>query len=234
MKRYSVHFRKRKNFWQKLGERSGVWWIIVICFVAFFVEMVMLALNPDTINLFALNASNFLSFEYPWTIITHIFAHGGIFHLLVNMFVLFSIGGLCERIIGRKRFASFFLISGLFAGLLSVVLAGFFGFGFWERVFGSPDVYMVGASGAIFGIAGLFVVLLPRMRFSIIFLPFFSLPGYIMIPLVLVLMWIASVGAGLPIGNVAHFGGFLVGLGYGAYLRARYAKKVRVLQRFFR
>ncbi len=231
---YSVHFPRRKNFWQRLGDKSGVWWIIVISLVAFIAELIMLAIDPDTINFFALRASNLLNLQYPWTILTHMFAHGGVFHLLVNLFVLFSIGGLSEKIIGRRRFIAFFLIAGIFAGLLSVVLAGFFGFGFWEKVFGSPDVYMIGASGAIFGIAGLFVVLLPKMRFSIIFLPFFSLPGYIMIPLVLVLMWAASIGAGLPIGNVAHFGGFLAGLGYGAYLRVKYRKKVMMLQRFFR
>ena len=72
------------------------------------------------------------------------------------------------------------------------------------------------------------------MRFSIIFLPLFSLPGFIMVPLVLVLMWIASIGAGLPIGNVAHFGGLLAGLGYGAYLRIKYKRKVMILQRYFR
>jgi hypothetical protein len=150
------------------------------------------------------------------------------------MFALFSLGTLTEKIIGRKRFVWFYLISGIFAGLLSVLLSGFFGFGFWEKVFGSPEIYMLGASGAIFGVAGVLVMILPRIRFSIIFVPFFSLPGYIMIPLVLVIMWVASVGAGLPIGNVAHFGGFLVGLAYGFYLRAKYKRKVMLLQRYFR
>lgn len=217
-----------------LREKSAVWWIVVICVVVFIAESILLLLNSEYISYFALSASNFLNGLYPWTILIHMFAHGGFFHLLVNMIALVSLGGLCERIIGRKRFVVFYLLAGLFAGLLSVLLAGFLGFGFWASVFGSPEVYMVGASGAIFGIAGLFVVLLPRMRFGIIFLPFFSLPAFVMIPLVLVIMWIASIGAGLPLGNVAHFGGFLAGLVYGAYLRTKYRKKVMMLQRFFR
>ena len=218
----------------RLREKSAVWWIIAISFVLFLVEIVLLAINPDFVKYFAISASNFLSGKYPWTILTHIFVHGGVFHLLVNMFALFSLGTLTEKIIGRKRFVWFYLISGIFAGLLSVLLSGFFGFGFWEKVFGSPEIYMLGASGAIFGVAGVLVMILPRIRFSIIFVPFFSLPGYIMIPLVLVIMWVASVGAGLPIGNVAHFGGFLVGLAYGFYLRAKYKRKVMLLQRYFR
>src|SRR3989338_442881 len=147
------------------------------------------------------------------------------------MFALFSFGTLAEKIIGKKRFIWFYLIAGLFAGILSILLSGFFGFGFWEKVFGSPEVYMLGASGAIFGVAGLFVVLLPRLRFGIIFIPFFSLPAYMMIPFVLVIMWIASIGAGLPLGNVAHFGGFLAGLVYGFYLKIKYKRKVAMLQK---
>jgi membrane associated rhomboid family serine protease len=217
-----------------LKEKSAVWWISTLCIGVFILEFILLAINQEYIKYFALSASNFLSGKYLWTLIVHMFAHGGFFHLFVNLFALFSFGTLCERIIGRKRFILFYLISGIFAGLLSVLLAGFFGFGFWEKVFGSPEIYMLGASGAIFGIAGLFVVLLPRMRFSIIFLPFFSLPGFIMIPLVLVLMWAASISAGLPIGNVAHFGGFIAGLAYGFYLRTKYKRKVTMLRSYFR
>ena len=121
----------------------------------------------------------------------------------------------------------------MFAGLLAVILAGFFGFGFWTRVFGTREIYMLGASGAIFGIAGLFVVLLPRLRFGIMFIPFFTLPAYIMVPLFLIIVWIATIFSGMPIGNSAHFGGFVAGLVYGFYLRMRYKKKIMMLQRYF-
>jgi membrane associated rhomboid family serine protease len=227
-------YRRKTMLWQKLADKSAVWWIIVLNLIVFVIEFIFLAINPDFISYFAISAKNFLAGKYLWTLIVHMFSHGGFLHLFVNMLALFSLGGLCEKIIGRKRFIWFYLIAGVFAGILSVLLAGFFGFGFWEKVFGSPEVYMLGASGAIFGIAGLFVVLLPKMRFSIIFIPFFSLPGYIMIPAILFLMWAASVAAGLPLGNVAHFGGFLMGLLYGAYLRIKFRKKVEMLQRYFR
>ena len=230
----SMIYRRKTTLWQKLADKSAVWWIIALNLIVFVIEFIFLAINPDFIKYFAISANNFMAGKYLWTLIVHMFAHGGFLHLFVNMLALFSLGGLCEKIIGRKRFIWFYLIAGVFAGILSVLLAGFFGFGFWEKVFGSPEVYMLGASGAIFGIAGLFVVLLPKMRFSIIFVPFFSLPGYIMIPAILFVMWAASVAAGLPLGNVAHFGGFLMGLIYGSYLRIKFRKKVEVLQRYFR
>lgn len=231
---YSTRQERKSGFLRRLADKSAVWWIVTSCIVFFIFQIIFLAVNEDFIKYIALSADNFLAGKYLWTLITHMFAHGGFLHLFVNMFALVSLGGLAERLIGRKRFFWLYLASGLFAGLLSVVLAGFFGFGFWEKVFGSPGIYMVGASGAIFGIAGLFVILLPKMRFGIIFIPFFSLPGYIMIPLVLVLMWVASIGAGLPLGNVAHFGGFLAGLAYGFYLKRKYKQKVRMLQGMFR
>jgi membrane associated rhomboid family serine protease len=183
----------------------------------------------------ALKPSLFLEGKYVWTIVTHMFLHGGIFHLFINMFVLMSLGGLLERIIGQKRFVWLYLLSGVFAGLLSIVLSGLYGASeLGARFVGSADVFMVGGSGAIFALAAMLMMLLPNLRFAIIFLPFFTLPAYVMVPLVLILTWAASAAGGLPIGNVAHFGGFLAGLGYGLWLRRKYKRKVQVLGRQFR
>jgi len=231
---YYRYNQKRKSF-RLLENLSVTAWIIILTTIFSLISFVLIYTSPNSISYLALKPSNILQGKYLWTILTHIFVHGGIAHLFVNMFVLFSLGGLCERIIGRKRFIWFYLISGLFAGILSVLTAGFLGTTeIGARIFGSPDVFMVGASGAIFAIAGLYVILLPRLRFMIIFLPFFSLPAYIMVPLLLAIMWIITILLGAPIGNVAHFGGFLVGILYGLYLRKKYARKVKILQRMFR
>lgn len=231
--------RKSKgNFITRLFEMSVTWQLVVftsiISVIGFILWLFPWSPFPNSIDYFALKPNNILAGKYLWTLVLHIFTHGSLVHLLVNMFALVSLGGICERIIGRKRFIWFYVLSGIFAGLLSVVLAGLFGYGFMANIVGSPDVYMVGASGAIFAIAGLFVVLLPKSRFSIIFFPFFSLPAYIMVPLVLFLTWIVALLANIPIGNVAHLGGFIAGLAYGYYLRRKYYKKVRLLQKMFR
>jgi len=228
--------RRRRSFIGFFRNLSVVGWLVFVSLIFSFVAFFILA-NPDSelINNFALKSTNILQGKYLWSLITHIFVHGSFVHLFVNMFVLFSLGSLCEKIIGRKRFLWFYLVSGLFAGGLSVVLTGYFGnTEFGSRVFGSPDIYMVGASGAIFAIAGLYVILLPKLRFSIIFFPFFSLPAYIMIPAVLFIMWGLSAIFSWPIGNVAHFGGFLAGIVYGYYLKTKYKRKVDRLQRMFR
>lgn len=207
---------------------------VFISVLVFLFDLIFGRSYPQFFDYVALNPNNIIHGKYFWTLLTHMFVHGGFWHLFLNMFVLFSLGGFCERIIGKKRFVWMYLISGVFAGLLSVVLAGLFGYGAWANVFGDPTMYMVGASGAIFAIAGLFTVILPKLRFSIIFLPFFSLPAYVMVPAVLVLTWIVSYLGGFAIGNVAHFGGFLIGLLYGFYLRTKYRRKVILLGRHFR
>lgn len=226
------HHRKRGiSGW--LSNFSIVSWLITINIIISIIGFIFFSLKK--IDYIALKPSNIMQGEYLWTIITHMFVHAGALHLFINMFVLFSLGGLSEKIIGRRRFLWLYIISGLFAGSLSVILSSFYGATeLGKRIFGDPTISMVGASGAIFAIAGLFVMLLPKLKFMIIFLPFFSLPAYIMVPLILVVTWLITIAGDFPIGNVAHFGGFLVGIIYGLYLRTKYRKKVKMLQKILR
>jgi len=224
-------YKRRRNF----SNFSIVTWLVIITSVISIGTLILFAIDENYVQYLALNPSNILAGNFIWTILTHMFVHAGIFHLMINMFVLVSLGSLSEKIIGRKRFIWFYMTSGLFAGILSVVLSGFFGAsGIGQRIFGDPAIFMVGASGAIFAIAGLYVTLLPKLKFMIIFLPFFSLPAYIMVPGMLFGFWGASIIWNWPIGNVAHFGGFLIGISYGFYLRTKYKKKVARLQRMFK
>lgn len=227
--------RHKSGLLNWLSNLSIVGWLILITVIISLIGFIMFSTNIDGIKYLALKPANIMQGKYLWTILTHMFVHGSPLHLFVNMFVLYSLGGLSAKIVGRKRFIWFYILSGLFAGILAVILPFFYGkTELGARIFGSPDVFMVGASGAIFAIAGLFVMLLPQLRFMIIFLPFFSLPAYIMVPLVLFITWIATIAGDFPIGNIAHFGGFLAGIAYGYYLKTKYAKKVKMLRRMFR
>lgn len=231
---YQIYPKKKRNIF---GEISATKLLIYIN-VAFFVLVMLLSLFfKDIFNYVALSPINIFQGKYIWTFFTSMFMHAPSiipFHLLINMFVLFSLGGMMEKIIGKKRFLIFYLISGLIAGVLFVFLSYFFGnSGLGEKIFGNPAIAAVGASGAIFAIAGLFMILTPNLRFSIIFLPFFSLPAYVMIPLVLFGTWLVSSSTGFPIGNTAHFGGFLCGVIYGLYLRKKYPRKTQMLSSHF-
>lgn len=238
--RHNRGFSKKSYHLFKRGLKATTW-LIIVNVLFFIIAVLAIMAEPDFIKYIALKPYDFMQGKYPWTIITHMFMHAPgaipIFsaHLLINMFVLFSLGSLCETIIGRRRFLIFYIISGIVAALFFIFLSYFFGnTALGSRIFGSPDISAVGASGAIFAIAGLFVVLIPKARFSILFFPFFSLPGFIMIPLVLFLTWIITSASGFPMGNTAHLGGFLAGLIFGFYLRIKYKRKTKMLSRYFR
>jgi membrane associated rhomboid family serine protease len=227
-----VYAGKKRNFFSKLNCTT----ILIIINVAFFlIVSPFLALYPEaTTKYIALQPLAFFHGQYLWTIVTSMFMHANLIHLSINMFVLFSLGGLCEKIIGKKRFVAFYIISGIIAGLVYVSLAYSFGTTpLGARIFASPDTFAVGASGAIFAIAALFMILTPKLKFAIIFLPFFSLPAYIMIPIVLFVTWAVSSSVGLGVGNTAHLGGFLAGIVYGLYLRNKYKKKAKMISDYF-
>jgi len=208
-------------------------WVILVNIIFFAIGFLIINHSEKSLYYLALQPISFLHGFY-WTLISSMFMHANIFHLFVNMFVLFSLGNLCERIIGRKRFLWFYLLSGILAGLAFVFFAYFFGqIPLGAKIFGSPKDAAVGASGAIFAVAGLFMVLTPKLKFMIIFLPFFSLPAYVMIPLVLFVTWIISFSAGIGVGNTAHLGGFLAGLFYGLYLRNKYKRKTKMISEYF-
>ncbi len=223
----------KRNLERNFFPKFNVTVLIIIANIIFFLTTyTILFFNQGFMEFISLKPSNIIHGKYLWTFLTSMFMHANFLHLFVNMFVLFSLGEFCETIIGKKRFFWFYIISGLAAGIAFVILSGFFGHTkVGEMIFGSPDIAGVGASGAIFAIAGLFMILTPNLKFAIIFLPFFALPAYIMIPLVLFATWLVSAGTGLPIGNTAHFGGFLAGILYGTYLRKRYYRKVIMLNR---
>jgi membrane associated rhomboid family serine protease len=143
-------------------------------------------------------------------ILTSMFLHGSWLHLLGNMWFLFLFGNNIEDSMGRLRFALFYLLSGVAAALTQVALDP------------AAPVPMVGASGAISGVMGGYLVLYPRVRvYTLVpvgfFLMSFALPAWTMLIYWLVLQFLGGVTAvaGARSGGVAfwaHIGGFVAGV----------------------
>lgn len=201
--------------------------IIIITNVLFYIAILALqyAYGDSILQNVAIQPSFILKGEKLWTIVSSMFMHGSILHLLVNMMSLLFLGSFLERLIGSKKFIFIYLLSGIIASLAFVFIAFAF-----NQDLGIPAV---GASGAIFGIGGMLAILTPRLPVYIMFIPI-PLPMWLGIVLMLALMWIVSAVAGLPIGNTAHLGGFIAGLAYGFYLRIKNRKKMKILDRYFR
>jgi membrane associated rhomboid family serine protease len=163
---YQINSRKKRNIFSSLSLNTI---FIIINVVAFIIFTVLISLKVISIDLIALNPSYVLQGKYIWTFITSMFMHANFFHLLVNMFSLFFVGSLVEKIIGRRRYFWFYILSGIFAGLVYSLFAYFLGGSvLGARVFGSSTTLAVGASGAIFGLAGLLAVLIPKKKVYLI------------------------------------------------------------------
>jgi len=229
MERRQVRYYTRRNLSHSCLERffnrlSITNWIILINVVFFVISLGIIILDEGYLDYLALKPSLALQGKYLWTFLTHMFMHAGTLHLFVNMISLFFIGNFVEKLIGRKRFIWVYLGAGLFAALFFVLLSSILGI--------DLNVYAVGASGAIFGLGGLLAILTPRLPVLVFFI--LPMPMWLAIIVLLFGLWFASLVAGFPVGNWAHLGGLFVGVIYGLYLRKKYKRKTRMLDRYFR
>ena len=160
---------KRPSMWDMLNALPAVGTLIIVTVVLSVLGFILALTVPDVFASLALKPERVFSAFGLLTLVTHLFLHGSFFHLLVNMLSLFFVGGVAERIIGKKRFVFFYLLAGVFAGLIFVAGA-YTGthFSWGERVFGGIGDSAVGASGAIFGLLGILAVLLPNKKVYLI------------------------------------------------------------------
>jgi membrane associated rhomboid family serine protease len=197
------------------------WLIILANAAAFYYE---LRIGPTAlkgfINTWGLVPARFWADpQHAWvTIFSAMFLHGGWFHILSNMWVLFIFGDNVEDRMGGVRYLAFYLLSGVAAGLMQAYLLP------------TSSAPMIGASGAIAGVLGAYLLLFPRARILSL-VPILFIFTLIEIPaVVFLLFWFASqlFSGFLSLGGAngsgiawwAHVGGFVFGL-LSAFLFAR-------------
>lgn len=145
-----------------------------------------------------------------WTIVSSMFLHGSWFHIIGNMWFLWIFGNNIEDAMGHGRFLAFYFLCGVVAALTQSGVAS------------HSLVPVIGASGAISGVLGAYLVLFPKVRVhTLVFLGFFvttaALPAWVM----LVFWFVIQLLGGLPalgamqqggVAFFAHVGGFLAGM----------------------
>lgn len=148
------------------------------------------------------------------SVITSMFLHGGWWHLIGNMVFLWVFGGNVEDSMGSLRFSFFYFCSGFFATASQVLSEP------------TSPIPMIGASGAIGGILGAYLLFYPKVRvhllvFFIIIFPI-RVPAYAMLGYWFVLQTINGLMSDSSVGGTAfwaHAGGFLAGIGLGYMLK---------------
>jgi membrane associated rhomboid family serine protease len=173
----------------------NVLWFLIALNVAIFV--ITLA-RPEIIYFLGLTPA--LLSQQPWTIISSMFVHGSIWHILFNMIALYFLGSFLTRAAGERSFLAVFFLGGLAGNILFVLLANPFSTG-------------VGASGAIFALGGALAVMVPRVPVFIFFIPI-PMPLWVAIIILVLISFLFS-----GIAWQAHIGGLLLGLAAGLIFR---------------
>jgi uncharacterized protein len=173
-------------------------WIIMIINLLVFIATIV---SNRAIVFLGLSPSTFL--EQPWTIVTSMFTHAGLWHILINMLMLYFYGSFLSQLIGNRNFLIIYFLGGLLGNIFYLLLSF------------NPYSIVIGASGAVFALGGALAVLTPKVKVYI-----FPIP----VPMDL---WIAVIGGFLILTLVpgiawqAHLGGLVLGLLAGYYFRKR-------------
>ena len=203
-------YKKRVKYTNPLGIFAGNYSFLILFLIS--ISFVLQLLIPGYTKLFMLYPP--LVIERPWTLITHIFLHGGtynflhdnfryaFYHFFINMLVFFFFAPVLERKIGSSKFLLIFFLAGIFAGIG------------WSLTSINPAL---GASGAICGIFATLAVLMPRMRVYL----FFIVPLEIWVVVILFALYdFFMIGSGDMIAHTAHLSGLFFGLLAGMWLKS--------------
>jgi membrane associated rhomboid family serine protease len=153
-------------------------------------------------------ASHFTAFEQIFPFVTSMFLHGGFLHILGNMWFLHIFGDNIEDRLGHIRYFIFYFLSGVAAGLVHLFMS-------WHS-----KIPTIGASGAIAGVMGAYLILHPRAKILTLvpiffFFQLFEIPAFVFLGywfLLQVLFASFSGGEGGGIAWTAHAGGFVAGI----------------------
>ena len=186
-----------------MKERFGFYflWLSLVCIVMFIFQNIFSGFT----DLFILNLKAVYEFQI-WRFVSSIFLHGGVVHLLYNLFALLLFGFILERKLGSIRFLLVFFASGILANIIAV--------NFYPS--------SLGASGAIYGILGCLAVIAPMM----IVWAF----GLLMPMFIAAILWVLGGVLGVfgfgsgDVGYIAHLSGIFVGIALGIFFRIKHGK----------
>ena len=139
-----------------------------------------------------------------WQLATYMFLHGGLFHILFNMLALWMFGAELERTWGTRYFLKFYFVTGIGAGLLTVVFS-LLPFGFARSLYGAD---IIGASGAIYGLLLAYALYFPDRPILLIV---FWVPAKWCVTILGAIAAYSSMAEAGGVANATHLGGLLVG-----------------------
>ncbi len=150
------------------------------------------------------------SLFHPWQLVTYAFLHGSAMHILFNMYALWMFGSPMEATWGSQRFALFYFVCVIGAGLTQLLVASY-----------SGEIYpTIGASGGVFGVLLAFGMTYPEARLVLIFPPVAVKAKWLVLFFGLFELWAGVTGTQAGVAHFAHLGGMFFGLTLILYWRS--------------
>ena len=188
----------------------GVKWLLIVNTAVFVLTTLFGRQFGDDIRLLALTPVAVVQHFAIWQLLTYLFLHGGITHLLFNMLALWMFGTPLESDWGTRQFLKYYFICGIGAGVCDVTL---------NAMMGNWLTSTIGASGAIYGLLVAYGVCYPEQTVLMGFL--FPIKAKYMVMIYAAIELYLSTGVNTGVSNIAHLGGMVVGL---IYLKSRLPK----------
>jgi membrane associated rhomboid family serine protease len=182
---------------------TGVKWLLIVNTAVFILTGLLGNSFADDISLLALAPVAVVYHFAIWQLVTYLFLHGGVWHLVFNMLTLWMFGSPLERDWGTRRFLKYYFICGIGAGLCDVLL---------NAMLGHWNTRTIGASGAIYGLLLAFGVCYPDQTVLMNFL--FPIKAKYMVMIYAAIELWMSIGVNSGVSNIAHLGGMAVGYVY--------------------
>src|SRR6478672_6790324 len=177
--------------------------INVVMFLA--TTLLAAARSIDLIPILGLRPVAVIHQLWIWQPVTYMFLHGGLLHILFNMLALWMFGTELERVWGTRYFVKFYLVTGIGAGVLTI-LVSLLGFAITDLIYVVPTI---GASGAIYGLLLAYAMYFPDRPIYMYFL--FPVPAKVFVAIMGAIAFYASLAEAGGIANATHLGGLLVG-----------------------
>jgi membrane associated rhomboid family serine protease len=190
--------------------------IIIVCTGVFLVQTLLRLFAPLSVNSWYLHEFGLVPLAVTrglriWQPVTYLFLHDGILHILFNMLFLWMFGADLERAWGTHRFYVYFFLTGIGAGLTTVLVKTLV-YPFWPGV--SVTDTTIGASGAIYGVLLAAAIMFPDRQIWLIPFPV-TIPMKIYVAGAIAIEFFSTLGTGGDnVSHVTHLGGALVGYLY--------------------
>ncbi|MEE8340935.1 MAG: rhomboid family intramembrane serine protease [Candidatus Neomarinimicrobiota bacterium] len=211
--RYQFQSQQTQFTWNPRRFSDAIKVLIIINLGMYLLQKITVS-QLDMIRIFGLSTKTI--WPLIWQPITYMFMHGGVWHVAINMFVLWMFGTELETIWGKKEFLKYYFVTGFGAGMIWL----FFNIG-------GSDAILIGASGAVYGILMAYGLMFPNRTVYVYFLFPVKVKWFVLF--IGAVAFFSSMGTGSNISHLTHLSGMLIG-----YLYLRFSDHWRKITFNFR